>query len=122
MSVTFTDETLGASQRGNGHTLSASVAVGIKVTERRKPQAETQYHQQRRIPAIDALKDRLLTNVTRGMARRRRVRSRHSQWSSTLCCWHSPISVAAIGALTAFSNELSETFTMVAERVSNIIQ
>ena len=32
------------------------------------------------------------------------------------------ISVAAIGALTAFSNELSETFTMVAERVSNIIQ
>jgi hypothetical protein len=59
MPVTFTDETRSAFQRGNGHTLSASVAVGIKVTERRKPQAETQYHEQQRIPAIDALKDRL---------------------------------------------------------------
>jgi len=32
------------------------------------------------------------------------------------------ISVAAIGALTALGNELSATFTMVAERVSNAIQ
>ena len=62
-----------------------------------------------------------MTNVTRIMVKRRR-REESAQSMVEYALLLALISVAAIGALTALGNELSATFTMVAERVSNVIQ
>ena len=70
--------------------------------------------------AIHALDGELMKRVTCGVVRRRR-RYESAQSMVEYALLLALISVAAIGALTALGDEISATFNMVAEQLSNAI-